>query len=327
MNILLAIPKILPVFQYGGTERIVWWLGKELSALGHNVYFLARPGTHSEFAKIIPYRNDISINKQIPQEIEIVHLHFEPEEIPEKPYLLTNHGNAIASKTFDINTVFISRDHAMRHHSETFVYNGIDPEEYGSPDLHKKRFYLHFLAKAAWRLKNLRGAITIARKSGYLLKVLGGTRINIKMGVRITLDPKIRFYGMVSGTRKNSLINGSKALLFPVLWHEPFGLSVIESLYFGCPVFGTPYGSLPELIPRQCGYLSDSQSEIVNALEYLDEYNRKTCYEYVMDNFTSRKMAADYLKLYNKILSGEKLNSSNPYYEQIAHPRFLPFYK
>jgi glycosyltransferase involved in cell wall biosynthesis len=327
MNILLAIPKILPVSRYGGTERIIWWLGKELSASGHKVYFLANPGSSSEFATIIPYRNDVPFNRQVPADVDVLHLHYEPDEIPEKPYIITVHGNAVTSKTFDINAVFISRNHALRHHGNTYVYNGIDPEEYGSPDFGLRRYYLHFLAKAAWRLKNLRGAISISRKSGYPLRVLGGSRINIKMGIRITLDPRIRFYGMVSGTRKNILINGSKALLFPVLWHEPFGLSVIESLYFGCPVFGTPYGSLPELVPEQVGCLSESQSELIRALQHVDDYNRKTCHEYVMEKFTSGRMAVDYLKLYEKVLSGEKINSTQPFYEDNSQTRFLPFYK
>lgn len=327
MNILLAIPKILPVFQYGGTERVVWWLGKELSRLGHKVYLLVNPGTTCEFATIIPYRPDVSLNSQIPGNIDIVHLHFESHERPEKPYIITIHGNTTDSKTFDINAVFISKDHAGRYHGDTYVYNGIDPEGYGKPDLVTERYYLHFLGKAAWRLKNVKGAISISGKSGYSLKVLGGTRINIKMGLRITLDPRIRFYGMVDGSRKNKLINGSKALLFPVLWHEPFGLAVIESLYFGCPVFGTPYGSLPELIPEQIGFLSDRQSEIVSALKYVDDYNRNICHEYVMDKFTSRNMAINYLALYERALQGEKMNLSQPFHECNHQARFLPFYE
>ena len=327
MNILLAVPKILPVTRYGGTERIVWWLAKELSGLVHKVYLLSGPGSYCEFATIIPYRPGVPFNEQVPRDVDVVHLHFEPAETPEKPYLITVHGNPVTSKVFDINTVFLSKDHAFRHHSNTYVYNGIDPEEYGVADLVSDRSYLHFLAKAAWRLKNLRGAISISRKSGYPLKVLGGHRINIKMGLRITLDPQISFYGMVSGYKKNRLINGSKALLFPVLWHEPFGLSVIESLYFGCPVFGTPYGSLPELVSFQVGYLSDSQSELVRALRDIGGYSRKTCHEYVMDKFTSRRMAIDYLALYAKVLAGEKMNSSRPYYENNNRFRLLPFNK
>jgi hypothetical protein len=85
MNILLAIPKILSVIRYGGTERIVWWLGKELSASGHKVYFLVKPGSFSEFATIIPYRNDVPFNRQVPADVDVVHLHYEPDEIPEKP--------------------------------------------------------------------------------------------------------------------------------------------------------------------------------------------------------------------------------------------------
>ena len=105
------------------------------------------------------------------------------------------------------------------------------------------RKHLHFLAKAAWRVKNVKGAIEISRRSHHKLIVMGGTRLNLKMGFRFTPDLHVKFYGMVGGEQKLSLLNQSKALLFPVLWHEPFGIAITESLYMGAAVFGTPYGS------------------------------------------------------------------------------------
>jgi len=77
-------------------------------------------------------------------------------------------------------------------------------------------------------------------------------------------------------------------LLFPVLWNEPFGIALIESLYFGCPVIGTPYGSLPELIPKEVGFLSSKKDELVIAVKNIDAYDRTTCNRYVMDNFYFR---------------------------------------
>ena len=71
---------------------------------------------------------------------------------------------------------------------------------------------------------------------------------------------------MVGGTQKTGLLNASRGLIFPVRWHEPFGLAVIESLYFGCPVFSTPYGALPELVPVHCGVLSDQASVLAEAV-------------------------------------------------------------
>ena len=127
-----------------------------------------------------------------------------------------------------LNTVFLSRNHAERHGAETFVYNGLEWSDYGVPNWETPRRYFHFLGNAAWRVKNVRRAIEVVRgMHGERLMVLGGTRLNIKMGFRLTLSPKIHFAGMVGGEEKLRLLNGSKGLIFPVRWHEPFGLAVI----------------------------------------------------------------------------------------------------
>ena len=55
-------------------------------------------------------------------------------------------------------------------------------------------------------------------------------------------------------------------MIFPVRWHEPFGLAIVESLYFGCPVFGTPYGSLPEIVAPDVGVLSARASDLAEAV-------------------------------------------------------------
>ena len=221
--------------------------------------------------------------------------------------------------------VFVSRNHANRYGSNSFVYNCLDVEDYGKPDLNSKRHYIHFLADAAWRVKNVRGAIKIAKNAAVPLHVIGGVRFNFNMGIRLTFDPNTRFHGMKGGEEKNKIINGSKGLLFPVLWNEPFGIALIESLYFGCPVIGTPYGSLTELIPKEVGFLSSKKDELVTAVKNIDAYDRNDCHRYVMDNFTSDKMTLQYLALYEKVMNGEKLNAIAPKLKQVQHEKFLPF--
>jgi glycosyltransferase involved in cell wall biosynthesis len=239
--------------------------------------------------------------------------------------MTTIQGNTWDEGEFDINTCFISRDHAARHGSRVFVYNGLDLEEYGTPQWDRSRDYIHFLGKAAWKVKNLKGTMSVAKAAGLPLRVLGGYRVNLKMGMRITLDPRIRFEGMVGGEKKNRLINGSKALLFPVRWNEPFGLAIVESLYLGCPVFGTPYGSLPELVSSKFGVLSHRKSELVEALRHVDVYDRRKCHEYVADTFAAVHMARNYLPLYEKVLNGEALNPKPPKLVQGNVPKFLPW--
>jgi glycosyltransferase involved in cell wall biosynthesis len=324
VNILIFHNAILPVTKYGGTERIIWWLGKELSKKGHKITFLAAEGSKSSFAEILIYEPNLPLNKQIPVNIDVIHLDHKPLEPMTKPYVVVIHGNSEGFEEFDINTIFVSQNHAERHQSKAFVYNGIDLDDYGIPDFKQKRTHLHFLGKASWRVKNVKGAIELARQSHNKLAVLGGKRLNIKMGFRFTPYPNIRFFGMVGGEEKNHLINASKGLLFPVLWHEPFGIAIIESLYFGCPVFGTPYGSLPELVLPEVGFLSAKKTEIIAQLGDIEHFSSKICHEYVADNFTMKRTAEEYLKYYEKVLNGKKINLFPPKAFEIP-PKFLPF--
>ena len=147
------------------------------------------------------------------------------------------------------------------------------------------------------------------------------------MVFRFTISPKVSFEGMVGGSKKNALIQASKGLVFPVRWYEPFGLAITESLYFGCPVFGTPYGSLPELVTSEFGFLSDKSSELIEAMKNTADYSPRACHAYARDMFNSKKMAASYLDMYEKIMNGEKLNATKPYLTEAHYKEILPWKK
>jgi glycosyltransferase involved in cell wall biosynthesis len=205
----------------------------------------------------------------------------------------------------------VSRNHAQRHGSEQFVYNGLNWEAYGPVDFELPRRHHHFLGKAAWRVKNVTGAIDVALAAGVRLAVLGGTRLNLKRGFRFTWSRKVEFHGMVGGLQKFQLLNASNGLIFPVRWHEPFGLAVIESLYFGCPVFSTPYGSLPELVGLQHGVLSSAHQVLADAIVG-HSFDSRACHQHAAENFNAKKMAQGYLEKYLKVADGEFLSSIRP---------------
>lgn len=326
MKILIAIDSKIPVHLYGGTERVIWYLGKELKKMGHTITYLASAGSSCDFAKIIPYQKLRPIKDQIPSDTDVVHFHFMPEDIDQitTPFLITMHGNTNDQKPLHINTVFVSSNHAARFGSSCFVYNGLDWNDYPMPNLKEQRNFFHFLGKAAWRIKNVQGAIDLIHETPKeKLYVLGGYRFNFKMGLRFTFSPRIHFYGMVGGTVKANLLNKSKGLIFPVRWHEPFGLAIIESLYYGCPVFSTPYGSLPELIPKDLGYLSNQKHKLVNAILNASEYSSKACHEYALNYFNSKIMSLSYLEKYNKVLDRENLNFNRPILQETQKQKFL----
>jgi len=327
MHILLVNPCHIPAATYGGTERVIWYLGRELVNMGHKVTYLVNKGSSCSFADVVFLDPATPVSAQIPTSVDVVHYNMTPPDETGKPYLVTMHGNRNDYGEFDINTVFVSRNHANRFNSDSFVYNGMDWDDYGKVQLDNKRDYFHFLGNAAWRVKNVKGAIkVISAVKGEKLKVLGGNRLNIKMGFRLTLNPSIQFCGMVGGPEKLSLLQGSKGLVFPVRWQEPFGLAITESLYFGCPVLGTPYGSLPELVPSDVGFLSNNSQELADAVRDIDIYSRKRCHEYAVDIFNSRKMAEAYLEKYTAILNGETLNKVKPKLVEQQTEKFLEWH-
>ncbi len=326
MNILIVINEIIPVKLYGGTGRVMWYLGKELVRLGHKVTYLVKKGSTCAFAEVIETDNVLAMTARIPEYIDVVHVNFTPKNIENihKPYLITIHGNADKFEKMDVNTVFVSKNHANRHGSDVYVHNGLDWADYAKPDLSAKRDAFHFLGNAAWRIKNVKGAIDVVKGTkSERLNVLGGVRFNVSMGLRFTFSPRIRFYGMVGGGEKDALLNRSKGLIFPVRWHEPFGLAITESLYFGCPVFGTPYGALPELVNDNVGFLSNKKSELIDAVNNVEAFSKQNCHDYAMETFNSQKMAVSYLTLYEKVLLNQTLNKTQPQLVEVQDTKFL----
>ncbi len=309
MNILIVCKGTLPPKNYGGTERVVWSLIKALHQLGHKVYTLNPEPVKCDWAISLTQKPGLPIDQQIPQEIDIVHFHV-GGSCSTKPYVITRHGNNTAAEKHDPNYIFVSHKHALNHGCEAFVHNGLDWSDYRLPNLNpaNRLDRYHFLGKAAWRLKNVQGAIDITKKANVALDVLGGHRLNFKMGFRFTLDRHVRFHGMVDNEAKCNVLEKSKGLVFPVTWEEPFGLAVTESLFMGTPVFATPYGSLPELIKApEFGLLSNVEDELVEAIKH-GNYNPKQCHEYAQDTFDHISMAKAYIKKYEKVLNGGQLN-------------------
>lgn len=303
MNILIVEKSKIPVVKYGGVERVIWWLGKELSSMGHKVTFLVGKGSKCDFADVLFLDQTRSINEQVPEGTDVVHCNEPLDEEINKPLIITHHGNYAPYKKYHINSVFISQNHAQRYNAEAYVHHGLDLDEYGKPDFTVKRKYFHFLGHYKKEVKNLTACIKIAENVNEKLKVIGGSRLSFKKN--------ISYCGFLGGSKKSKMINGSKGLLFPVRWHEPFGLAITESMYFGCPVFGSTYGSLTELIPSECGFLSNNLKDLEYAIQNYD-YNQKNISNYVIDNFSSRIMAENYIKLYEKVCNGDSLNKNHP---------------
>ncbi len=330
MRILIVHKVAIPVFAYGGTERVVWDLGRALVNMGHAVSFMVPPGSHCDFAPIIAINPRTPLSEQIPSDFDVVHFHFDPgQELGLKlgtPWLMTEHGNTRKPTPFPVNTVFVSADHAKRYGAHAFVYNGMNWSTYGDATEAVNRKppaksegggsgYFHFLGKGSWPVKNLQGAIDVAHASGARLEVLGGRRLNLSHRIRMTWSRKIGFHGMVGGDVKNRLLALSSGMIFPVRWHEPFGLAIIESMYFGCPIFATPYGAIPEIVGTEHGVLAADGQTLAQAISShmaSPTLSRRACHERAKAVFDHMSMARSYLRMYERVMAGEPLNAQAP---------------
>ena len=151
-------------------------------------------------------------------------------------------------------------------------------------------------------------AIEIAKRSKRRLIIAGIVQDSGYFNEKIKpmLNTEIQYIGSVGPAEKNILLGKACALLHPILFNEPFGLSVAEAMLCGTPVIAYNKGSMPELINNgKTGFLVknvDQAVQCVNELKYIDRIN---CHEWAITKFSMEKMVADYLQLYELILANE----------------------
>ncbi len=315
MHITLYKPGTIPIPPklYGGTERVIYWLGKALVELGHRVTLIASARSHIPGAELRPITNGETDPRAwlrlLPDATDIVHLWDKSEPNANKPFVVTVEGNGRPGQKFHPNTIFVSQKHAANHGSRHFVHNGLDVGEYAFSE--KRDNYAVFLAKARWKVKNFPGAVAVARRVGIELRVLGSR--NWPFDLQKWLPPirGVRYYGMTGGPEKRDLLARARCLIFPVRWEEPFGISLTEALASGAYVVGTPYGSLPEIVLPETGVLSAQAGKLVEAVENPQRFNPQACRDRVLrGGLTHLDMARKYLKYYEQVLTHGSLGEA-----------------
>jgi len=318
MHVVVASHHRLPVEGYGGPQRVVVALVQALAALGHRVTVLAQPGTKLAAASRIveiparALKNGTSdLTPFLPDNADIVHAHFPlkqgphgphgphgPKSAKSVPFVQTLHGNWKPGTPLPPHTIFLSRDHARRHGSETFVYNGLDPADFIFRP--RKEQWDLFLGK----LHSDRGyhwAIEAAKRTGRRLIVAGGWRPSFT-GV-------IKYVGEVGGKRKAVLLARARCLWMPAQWDEPFGLPTIEALFSGTPVLGTKRGALPEILTPEVGAICATLDEMIAAAEKIGTREPRACRAHAERWFTHLEMASEYVRMYQALIGTGSLPS------------------
>ncbi|MGX5818835.1 glycosyltransferase family 4 protein [Chitinophaga lutea] len=183
------------------------------------------------------------------------------------------------------------------------VYNGIDPDAFTFCDAPED--YLVFLGRFHPD-KGAADAIAIAKAAGLPLYMAGiiQDEAYYKERVEPHIDgDMVRYLGSVGPKDRNSLLGNALALLHPIHFEEPFGLSVAEAMMCGTPVIAYRRGSMPELIrDGQTGFLTGNVGQAAERVADLRRINRSACREWSMARFSVQRMVRDYVGVYEKVL-------------------------
>lgn len=335
---IAPLTESVPPRLYGGTERVVSYLTEELVELGHEVTLFAS-GDSITRAHLQPtwpqaLRFDLDLRDVgAPQmllletvyrradEFDILHFHIDywPFSLFSRqptPFLTTLHGRLdlpelkpLFSYFPRVPVVSISDQQRLPLPQANFVrtiHHGM-PEGLLGPQSVKPQ-YLAFLGRIT-EDKGPDRAIRIARRAGIPLKMAAKVdRVDeayYQAKIRPMIDGRhVELIGEIGDADKSDFLSGAIALLMPIDWPEPFGLVMIEAMACGTPVIAYNRGAVREVLEDGVtGCIVENEAEAVEAVDRAASLSRsriRACFE---ARFTARRMAEDYLQLYEQLLA------------------------
>jgi glycosyltransferase involved in cell wall biosynthesis len=324
-----------PPREYGPWEQVVANLTNGLVQLGIDVtlYATGDSATRAKLRSVVErgYEEDSSYNVKVFEalhiarvfeeaaQFDLIHNHFDflPlmwSRLVATPMVATIHGFSSAGilpayRAYDDRVHYVAISEADRQPDLTYtatIHHGIDLDAFAyRPDADPDGHVLFF-----GRIHSDKGAaaaIEIARAAGRPIVLAGIIQDQgyFESEVRPRLGLDATYVGAVGGSDRAVLLGSAAALLHPIAFEEPFGLSVVEAMACGTPVIAYRRGSMPELIRNGVnGFLVDGLDEAVAALARLDELERRACRVDAQERFSSARMVAEYVAVYDQILKG-----------------------
>jgi len=339
MKIMLISSACLecPPSTYGGLEMIVYDLALQLNKRGHQVSVAAPKGSiFPESIDFIP-TVDVQLNKwdeniallaylDRASDTDLIHDHSHNKEIykllalheDDNRYCSTLHcPTSILYPVRNPCLVTISKDHHDRirekygYFSEV-VYNGIDLDRFVYRENKSNRFV--FLGRPHPDKGNVT-AINYCKELDVPLDMVGGmleedaNDYSISVAQKCVIGSKWTYHGSVKHNEKAEILANARALIFPCAdsWNEPFGLIIPEANASGTPVVAWNRGVFKETVVHGVtGFLADTKEEFLEYMKRVDEISPSKCRQFVQDNFTKEIMTDGYIKVYEKIMKGEK---------------------
>jgi glycosyltransferase involved in cell wall biosynthesis len=344
----MKIAQIAPLMEsvpprlYGGSERIVSYLTDELVRQGHEVTLFASGDSVStaNLVRCVPMalRLDANVRDPIPyymlmldrvrelaDEFDILHFHIDQFHFPLfRPIahrtVTTLHGRQdlhdlkpLYVGFSDMPLVSISNAQRKPIPNANFiatVYHGI-PANLLKPT-YRPGGYLAFLGRISPEKRPDR-AIRMAQALGIPIKIAAKIDKVDEAYFREKIaplfnQPGVDYVGEIDERAKSAFLGDAGALLFPIDWPEPFGLSMIEAMACGTPVLAFRCGSVPEIVdPGVTGLIVDTMDEAIRMLPQVLALDRRMVRQRFEQRFSATRMAKDYVQVYRSLLKRPSL--------------------
>jgi glycosyltransferase involved in cell wall biosynthesis len=321
-----------PPRHYGPWESVVSLLTEGLVARGYDVTLFATGDseTSGKLRAVCPqgYEEDSSIIPKVweslhiselfehADDFDIIHNHFDFLPLTytgliQTPVVTTIHGFSSPGilpvyKKYNRSVFYVSISDADRAPELDYIktiYHGIDLQQFdfqSEPD-----DYLLFFGRIHPD-KGAKEAIEIAKSCNKPLILAGIIQDEdyYQENVQPHLDDsQVIYIGSVGPIQRNELLGKASALLHPIHFDEPFGLSIIEAMACGTPVIAFNRGSMPELIEHgKNGFLVSGCQEAIEHIDRIETINRADCRRTVEDRFTADRMVEQYCDVYTLMM-------------------------
>ncbi len=229
------------------------------------------------------------------------------------PVLTTIHGFSSPAivpvyEKYNRRGAYVAISDADRHPRLDYlctIHHGIDTDAF--PLVTSPGGYLLFFGRIHPH-KGTAAAIAVAARVGLPLVIAGIIQdqryFDEQVAPHIDGD-RVRFLGPVGPDARPGLLGGAVALLHLIGFDEPFGFSVVEAMACGTPVVAFGRGSMPELVDdARTGFLVDDIDSAVDAVGRVGALDRELIRRTAVERFGRDRMIDDYLRAYDKVLSG-----------------------